>query len=279
VLRFPYTAGAAHAAQPGAPAVAAVQISGCYPHHTVPALVDLTITVPVGARIALVGPNGAGKSTLLKLIVGLLPLQQGTLSLFGHPLAQVRQRVAYLAQRSEIDWRFPMTVARLVGTGCYTRRGWLHGLGSSERQTVAAVMAQLQIDHLADRQIGQLSGGQQQRTLLARALAQEADLLLLDEPLNAVDAETRAVITEVLDDLKVQRRTVLIATHDLGRLEHDFDGAFYLSEGHEVAPPPGSFIGIQVGQMKVDEDRPGRNPASATPPNDQRPNHPPPPIS
>ncbi|NJN83143.1 MAG: ATP-binding cassette domain-containing protein [Caldilineaceae bacterium] len=161
--------------------------------------------------------------------------------------------MAYLAQRSEIDWRFPMTVARLVGTGRYSRRGWLRGLTSSDRQAVAAVMAQLQIDHLADRQIGQLSGGQQQRTLLARALAQEADLLLLDEPLNAVDAETRSIITGVLDDLKAQRKTVLIATHDLGRLEHDFDGALYLSEGRETSPPPGSFVGIQVGGETIDD--------------------------
>lgn len=213
-------------------------------------MVDLTITVPVGARIALVGANGAGKSTLLKLIVGLLPLQQGTLNLFGHPLTQVRQRVAYLAQRSEVDWRFPMTVMRLVGTGRYSRRGWLRGLSSSDRQAVAAVMDQLQIGHLAYRQIGQLSGGQQQRALLARALAQEADLLLLDEPLNAVDVETRTIIADVLDELKAQKKTVIIATHDLGRLEHEFDGALYLSEGREIVPPPGSFVGMQVGHRE-----------------------------
>ncbi len=255
MLRFPYTADAARTAEPDAPAVRAEQISGHYPHHDLPALVDLTITVPVGARIALVGANGAGKSTLLKLIVGLLPLHQGTLSLFGHPLAQVRQRVAYLAQRSEVDWRFPMTVARLVGAGRYGRGGWLRGLTSSDHQAVATVMDQLQIDHLADRQIGQLSGGQQQRTLLARALAQEADLLLLDEPLNAVDIETRTIIADVLDGLKAQQKTVLIATHDLGRLEHEYDGALYLSEGREIAPPPGAFVGIQVGRGTIDERR------------------------
>lgn len=249
MLHLPYTWGTDYAALTAVPAVNAVKISGHYPHHSAPALVDLTITVPVGARIALVGANGAGKSTLLKLIAGLLPLAQGTLTLFGHPLTQARQRVAYLAQRSETDWRFPMTVARLVGTGRYSRRGWLRGLTAADHQAVAAVMAQLQIDHLAHRQIGQLSGGQQQRTLLARALAQEADLLLLDEPLNAVDVETRAIIARVLDDLKAQQKTVLIATHDLGRLESDFDGALYLSEGREIPPPPGSFVGLRIGTV------------------------------
>lgn len=246
MVHLAYTTSADCAPLTAAPAVSAANVSVRYPHHTAPALVDLTITVPVGARIALVGANGAGKSTLLKLIAGLLPLDQGTLTLFGHPLAHVRQRVAYLAQRSETDWRFPMTVARLVGTGRYSRRGWLRGLTAADQQAVAAVMAQLQIDHLAHRQIGQLSGGQQQRTLLARALAQEADLLLLDEPLNAVDAETRAIIAGVLDDLKAHQKTVLIATHDLGRLEHDFDGALYLREGREITPPPGSFVGKAV---------------------------------
>lgn len=230
----------------GAPAVHAINLSAVYPQHQTPALAGVTLQVPVGARLALVGANGAGKSTLLKLLAGLLPLRQGELRLFGHPVGIGRHRVAYLAQRSELDWRFPMTVARLVGTGRYVHRGWLRGLGAMDRQIVATVMAQLQIDDLAQRQIGQLSGGQQQRTLLARALAQEADLLLLDEPLNAVDAETRAIIARVLDDIKAQQKTVLIATHDLGRLENDFDGALYLSEGRAIAPPPGSFVGRRV---------------------------------
>ncbi|MEM7134042.1 MAG: ABC transporter ATP-binding protein [Chloroflexota bacterium] len=250
MFHLTYTNGADGVPLSDAPAVSALNINGSYPRHEVPALSNLSMTVPLGARIALVGANGAGKSTLLKLIAGLLSLEHGTLNLFGHPAAAMRQRVAYLAQRSELDWRFPMTVARLVGTGRYSRRGWLRSLGSADHQVVDAVMAQLQIDHLAHRQIGQLSGGQQQRVLLARALAQEADLLLLDEPLNAVDAETRAIVGNVLDDLKGQQKTVLIATHDLGRLEHDFDGALYLSEGREIAPPPGSFVGMLVNSER-----------------------------
>ena len=239
----------------GALAVNVVNISGAYEHQRAPALNGVNLQVPVGARIALVGSNGAGKSTLLKLIAGLLPLHQGTISLFGHSVGVCRHRVAYLAQRSEVDWRFPMTVRRLVGTGRYVHLGWFKRPGAADRQIVEQVMAQLQIDHLADRQIGQLSGGQQQRTLLARTLAQEADLLLLDEPLNAVDVATRAIVSQVLDALKTQGKTVLIATHDLGRLEQEFDGALYLCEGREVQPPPGSFTGVHVGEWAV-ESRP-----------------------
>ena len=109
------------------------------------------------------------------------------------------------------------------------------------------MIEQLGLSDLADRQIGQLSGGQQQRALLARALAQAADLLLLDEPLNAVDAVTRTIISGVLSDLRAQGKTVVTATHDLGRLESDFDGALYLAEGREVPPPPGAFDGMKVG--------------------------------
>lgn len=254
-MRLPYRRQQHREVIVGAPAVHAVKLRGAYPHQRAPALDGVSLQVPMGARIALVGANGAGKSTLLKLLAGLLPLHQGELRLFGHPLATSAQRVAYLAQRSEVDWRFPMTVARLVGTGRYVHRGWLRGLGAADHQMVATVMAQLQIDNLAQRQIGQLSGGQQQRTLLARTLAQEADLLLFDEPLNAVDAETRAIIARVLDDLKAQQKTVLIATHDLGRLESDFDGALYLSEGHAIAPPPGSFVGMQVGTLTANDRR------------------------
>lgn len=226
-----------------------MNVSSAYQYPQTPALSQVSLQAPVGARIALVGPNGAGKSTLLKLVAGLLPLHEGSISLFGHAVGVCRHRVAYLAQRSEVDWRFPMTVRRLVGTGRYVHLGWFRRLSAADEEIVAQVMSQLQIDHLANRQIGQLSGGQQQRALLARALAQQADLLLLDEPLNAVDVETRAIVTQVLDTLHTQRKTVLIATHDLGRLEKEFDGALYLSEGREVQPPPGSFIGLPVGQL------------------------------
>jgi manganese/zinc/iron transport system ATP- binding protein len=233
---------------PNAPALEAVSVSAGYPNTDSPALRRVSLRVPLGARVALVGPNGAGKSTLLKAAAGLLPLDTGELRIYGRPVSACQHRVAYLAQRGEIDWRFPINVRRLVLTGRYVHLGWLKRPTARDHQLVEQVLARLKLSHLAERQISQLSGGQQQRALLARALAQEADLLLLDEPLNAVDAETRTIVTDLLAELQQQGKTAVVATHDLGRLETDFDGALYLSEGHEVAAPPGAFVGLSVGQ-------------------------------
>ncbi|RMF83361.1 MAG: ABC transporter ATP-binding protein [Nitrospinota bacterium] len=230
------------------PALEAYKLSVRYPGSPTPAISELTCRVPVGTRIALVGPNGAGKSTLLKTAAGLLPVQAGEIRIYGQPVGACHHRVAYLSQRSEIDWHFPITVRRLVMTGRYVHLGWLRRPGREDRQIVDAALERLGLQSLAERQIGQLSGGQQQRVLLARALAQEADLFLLDEPLNAVDAATQAVVSDVLAELQQQGKTIIVATHDLGRLETDFDGALYLSEGHEITPPAGAFVGLPVGE-------------------------------
>ncbi len=233
-------------AVPDAPAVAAVLQRAGYRGSQTPAIRGVSLTVPAGMRVALVGPNGAGKSTVLKAIAGLIPYE-GRIEIFGHGTHRCRHRVAYLPQRAEVDWRFPVSVERLVMSGRYVHLGWLARPGRVDFDAVAEALEVLRIADLAGRQIGDLSGGQQQRALLARALAQQADLLLLDEPLNAVDSATRAVIAEVLETLRVKGRTVLMATHDLGRLEADFDGALYLCEGRVVAPPPGAFTGRIVG--------------------------------
>jgi manganese/zinc/iron transport system ATP- binding protein len=140
-----------------------------------------------------------------------------------------------------------MNVQRLVLGGRYVHLGWFGRPGREDERLAQNVMERLGIAHLAQQQIGQLSGGQQQRALLARALVQDADLLLLDEPLNAVDVETREVVVRTLRELKQQHKTALIATHDLGRLETDFDGALYLCEGREIESPPGAFVGLRVG--------------------------------
>ena len=150
------------------------------------------------------------------------------------PVASCLHRVAYLPQRGEIDWRFPMTVRELIQTGRYVHLGWLRRPGAGDRALVEQEIKRLRLEELADRQIGQLSGGQQQRALLARALVQGADLLLLDEPMNAVDVETRVILTGVLDDLRAEGKTAIIATHDIGRLESDFDDVLFLADGHHV---------------------------------------------
>lgn len=235
----------------GKPAVEVTNVSARYIGAPTLALHGVSVSVPVGASVALVGHNGSGKSTLLKAIAGLLTFSGGQIRIFGQLPGACHHRVAYLPQRGEVDWHFPINVRKLVLTGRYVHLGWLKRPRADDRRISDEALERLGLTSIAERQIGQLSGGQQQRVLLARALAQEADLLLLDEPLNAVDAHTRETVATVLHDLKMQGKAMLVATHDLGRLEADFDGALYLHQGREIDPPPGSFSGIRVGNKLV----------------------------
>lgn len=219
---------------PGAPALDAQCVSAQYPGAASFALECVSLRAPAGSRVALVGANGAGKSTLLKLVAGLLPLSAGSLTVYGNPVGACHHRVAYLAQRGEIDWRFPMNMRRLVVTGRFVHLGWFKQPSARDWAIADAAIERMQLSDLADRQISELSGGQQQRALLARALLQDADLLLLDEPLNAVDAATREIISATLSELQARGKTVIIATHDLDRLETRFDQVLYLMDGHEV---------------------------------------------
>jgi ABC-type Mn2+/Zn2+ transport system ATPase subunit len=245
---FPYGRRRHVAPVPATDALVAEDLIVGYPGSPCPAVRQVSLRVPTGTRVALVGPNGAGKSSLLKVIAGLLPVSGGTLRIFGHAVGACRCCVAYLPQREEIDWRFPISVERLVLTGRYVHLGWLRWPKARDYQIARAAMERLGLSDLADRQIGRLSGGQQQRVLVARALTQGADMLLLDEPLNAVDANTRAVLHDVFQDLHRQGKTVLVATHDLGRLASEFDAAVYLCEGRQVPPPNGAFTGLSVGK-------------------------------
>lgn len=219
----------------GSPALEIENLCVNRPNQNVLALENISARVPVGARLALVGPNGAGKSTLLKTIAGLLPIRSGRLLIYGLPVGACHHRVAYLPQRGEIDWRFPISLRRLVMTGRYVHLGWLRQPSAYDWQIVDRVIERLGLSDLAERQIGQLSGGQQQRALLARALAQEADLILLDEPTAAVDAETQTVISDLIAELSRDGKTLVVATHNLERLESDFDSVLYLREGRQVS--------------------------------------------
>ncbi len=196
------------------PAIAVCDVRVHYDGAAVPALDGVSIEVPIGSRVALLGANGAGKSTVLKAIVGLLPLQTGTIQVFGAPFPARRRQVAYLAQQSELDWRFPITVQRFVATGRYVHLGWLRRPGKQDGELALAALERLGVATLAQRQIGQLSGGQRQRVLLARALVQSAEVVLLDEPFTAVDVESREILIDVLEELHLQGTTLLIATHE-----------------------------------------------------------------
>lgn len=223
------------AAVSGAQALEIAQLSVAYPGGDRLALQAVDLHVPVGQRVALVGANGSGKSTLLKAVAGLLRPQSGAIRIYGLPVGACHHRVAYLPQRSEVDWRFPVSVERLVLAGRYVHLGWLRRPARADHRLVAAVLDRLGLAELAGRQISALSGGQQQRALLARALVQEADLLLLDEPLSAVDARSREIIAEVLDDLRRRGKSALVATHHIDRLETEYDEVVALDDGRRIA--------------------------------------------
>ncbi|MCL4395739.1 MAG: ABC transporter ATP-binding protein [Chloroflexi bacterium] len=188
-----------------------------------PVLSDVSFQVPHGTRVAVVGPNGAGKSTLFKALVGLLPLRQGRIMIHGLPLGHHLDCVAYVPQREEVDWNFPVSVSDVVMMGRYGQLGWLKRPAKRDTAIVARSLAQMGLADLASRPIGELSGGQQQRVFLARALAQEPHILLMDEPFTGVDASTQEATLGLLDQLKVQRVTVMVSTHDLNLASARFD--------------------------------------------------------
>ncbi|XWX02979.1 ABC transporter ATP-binding protein [Aggregatilineales bacterium SYSU G02658] len=223
---------------PGAPALEVRDLCVAYADTRRLVLKNVTFTVPIGARAALIGHNGSGKSTLLKAIAGLLPIKSGSILIYGNPPGACHHRVAYLPQRSDIDWRFPITLRKLVMTGRYVHMGWLRRPSRQDWQIVDDVIDQLGLTDLSERQIGQLSGGQQQRAMLARALAQDADLLLLDEPLNAVDVKTRDVIAQVLHDLNRRGKTIVMATHELSTLADEFDLTLSLNRQRPLTAHP-----------------------------------------
>lgn len=194
-----------------------------------PALLDIDVRFPAGEMIAIVGPNGAGKSTLLKSALGLVPAISGSALFFGRPFASVRDRVAYVPQRASVDWEFPARVIDVVIMGLYRRLGLFRTVGDAERSRARDCLARVGMLDFAERQIGQLSGGQQQRVFIARALAQEADLYLLDEPLAGVDAATERTIVAVLKDLEADGRTVIAVHHDLATVADYFDRVLLLN--------------------------------------------------
>ena len=195
---------------------AALSVSGLsFAYRDSLVLREVTLDLPQGVVLGVIGPNGAGKSTLLKAVVGLLKPAKGTVACFGQPLQKVRRRVGYMRQASSVDWDFPTTVSDVVLMGTYGGLGWFRRPGTKERDVAAAALKRVGIPHLAHRPISQLSGGERQRTFLARLLAQQPDLLLLDEPVAGGDAARQETITRVLHGLRDEGRTVVIVHHDL----------------------------------------------------------------
>lgn len=204
-----------------------------------PALFDVDATFLPARLVAIVGPNGAGKSTLLKAALGIVPSLSGRVSFFGGPLRFVRDRVAYVPQRASVDWEFPARVIDVVVMGLYRQLGTFGFIGAKEKRTALACLERVGMAEFAGRQIGQLSGGQQQRVFIARALAQEADLYLLDEPLAGVDAATERTIMAILKSLRDDGRTVVAVHHDLATVADYFDDVLLINVRAIAAGPVG----------------------------------------
>ncbi|MFZ7093503.1 metal ABC transporter ATP-binding protein [Primorskyibacter sp. 2E233] len=202
-----------------------------------PVVQDIDMTVVQGSMTAIIGPNGAGKSTLLKAALGIVPSLAGQSTAWGQPLASQRKRIAYVPQRASVDWDFPTRVIDVVLMGLYQELGLFRRVRPAHRDTAFACLERVGMQDFGERQIGQLSGGQQQRVFLARALAQGADLYLLDEPFAGVDAATESAIIAVLKSLRDEGRTVVAVHHDLSTVEDYFDRVFLINR-HRIAEGP-----------------------------------------
>lgn len=187
------------------------------------ALQDISFDVAAGQRLAIIGPNGAGKSTLLMAVAGLLRPQGGSISLYGH-------QPGYVPQHENVDLSFPVTVYDVVMMGLVRQIGWLRWPGAPQRALVQQALERVGMADYSGRQIGELSGGQRRRVFIARALAQQSDMLLLDEPFAGVDAGAQAGLMEVLNTLHSQGMTIILSTHDLALAFQQFDRVMALRE-------------------------------------------------
>lgn len=236
------------------PALAARGLSVSF--GRVPALDDVSLEIPSGASVAVLGPNGAGKSTLFGAAVGLFTASSGSISLNS-------DRVAFVPQHLDVDPTFPVTAGDVVRMGRYGDLGWFRRPGPRDRALVADALGALGIEPLERRRFGSLSGGERQRALLAQAVAQDAETVLLDEPLTGVDAPTQEAIRSLLARWRDAGRTVIVATHDLGSATRDYDLVLCLNRRVVAFGPPESvteevlyetFAGriVRVGGLMVD---------------------------
>jgi manganese/iron transport system ATP-binding protein len=193
-------------------------------------LEPVSFQVSPGQLVGIIGPNGAGKSTLLKALLGLVPASGGAVHYCTCPLHQQLERVAYIPQRSQIDWDYPITVWNVVVMARTRQLGWFRSPGRAAKEIVKAALERVEMLNLRDRRIGELSGGQQQRVFLARALAQQADLFLFDEPFTGVDKKTEAIMLEVFEELRSQGKILLLSTHEWGQSLNQLDRLLLLNQ-------------------------------------------------
>jgi manganese/zinc/iron transport system ATP- binding protein len=194
-----------------------------------PVLWDINFSIPAQKIVGVLGPNGAGKSTLLKALLGLIQPVTGQISFFNKNLKAVRKKVGYVPQRSCVDWDFPITAFDLVLMGCYGKMGFLKWASKSNKKSAFEALEMVEMTAYANRQIGCLSGGQQQRLFIARALVQNADIYLLDEPFAGIDMATEQTIFSIFQTIRNQGKTVLIVHHNLTSAQNYFDTILLLN--------------------------------------------------
>lgn len=194
-----------------------------------PVLWDIDLSLPVSSVIGIIGPNGAGKSTLLKSIMGLVQPASGYIKIFDRPLDSVRQDVSYVPQKESVDWDFPASVLEVVVMGRYSKMGLFKRPSTRDKEIAMNCLKKVGMENFSNRQIAQLSGGQQQRVFIARALAQEAKLYLMDEPFAGVDAATEKIIMNILHELAHEGDTVLVVHHDLQSIHEYFKWCILLN--------------------------------------------------
>jgi manganese/iron transport system ATP-binding protein len=207
-----------------------------------PALLDVSVSIPPGTLVGVIGPNGSGKSTLIKSILGFLKPDFGSVRIFGQPADEAKGRVAYVPQRGSVDWDFPITVREVAMMGRYGHIPWWRDASADDRRIADEALAMVRMSDFGERQIGQLSGGQQQRVFMARAMAQGAEILLLDEPFAGVDAATERAILDVLERTKAAGRTLVVVHHDLATATEYFDSLILLKQRLYAYGPPESVL-------------------------------------
>jgi ABC-type Mn2+/Zn2+ transport system ATPase subunit len=198
-------------------------------YNRLPALHHINLEIPCGHCVALLGPNGAGKTTFFKTIVGLLRPESGSVMFHGHQTGKKMGAVAYLPQRENVDWDFPITVRGLVEMGCYLRLSWWRPFSDEDHASVDAALKAMKLEDLADRQISALSGGQQQRAFLARALAQQAHIFLFDEPFTGLDKQSQETLGKTIKEIAQQGNLVIASHHDLKNVPDFFDQVIFLN--------------------------------------------------
>ncbi|PQO41153.1 metal ABC transporter ATP-binding protein [Blastopirellula marina] len=215
--------------EPSTPAIEVEHLTVSY--GAVPALLDVSFSIPQGQLVGIIGPNGSGKSTLVKAILGFLRPDIGSVRIFGTPAERTRRLVAYVPQRGSVDWDFPVTVEEVAMMGRYGNIPWWQwGASKKDREIVEEALSIVRMSDFRKRQIGELSGGQQQRVFMARALAQGARVVLLDEPFAGVDAATERAILNVLESAKQSGRTLVVVHHDLATAAEFFDSLILLKQ-------------------------------------------------